>query len=168
MRWPIVCTLVLFGILLPYRLLAQTDVTANTSSAVCTFADDKQMSVRYNPAKVAKDEAPRDKIWAPGNSPMDLFTETALTLNNVEIPTGAYRLYFLPGKETWTMIVSKNVGANTAYEEKDDLVRAPMQSGKLPQAESEVSVYFGHIAPKTCDMRLDVGKMRVWIDFGEK
>ncbi len=169
MRWPTVCTLLFLSLILPTLVLAQqTDSTANSSSAVCTFADEKQMSVRYNPAKVGKDEAPNGKIWVPGNFPMDLFTETALTLNNVDIPTGAYRLYFLPGKETWTMIISRNVSPSTAYDEKDDLVRAPMQSGKLPQAEPAISVYFGHIAPKTCDMRLDVGKIRVWIDFGEK
>jgi hypothetical protein len=169
MRWPTVCTLLLFSLILPPLVLSQqTDSTANSSSAVCTFADEKQMSVRYNPVKVGKDEAPNGKIWVPGNFPMDLFTETTLTLNNTDIPTGAYRLYFLPGKETWTMIVSKNVSPNAAYDEKDDLVRAPMQSGKLPQPEAQVSVYFGHIAPKTCDMRLDVGKIRVWIDFGEK
>lgn len=168
MRWPIVCTLICTSLILPSLALAQSDVNANSNTAVCTFADDKQMSVRYNPAKVAKDEAPNGKIWMPGNSPMDLFTETPLTLNNVDIPTGAYRLYFIPAKDSWTLIVSKNVSANTAYDDKQDLVRAPMQSGKLPQPEAEVSVYFGHIAPKTCDMRVDVGKMRVWLDFGEK
>lgn len=168
MRWPTVCTLIGSAIILSCPIFAQTDVTLNTNTAVCTFADDKQMSVRYNPAKMGKEEPPRDKVWIPGNSPMDLFTETPLILNNVDIPTGAYRLYYIPGKETWTLIVSKNVGSNTAYDEKQDLVRAPMQTGKLPQPETEVSVYFGHIAPKTCDMRVDVGKMRVWLDFAEK
>lgn len=169
MRWPIVCTLILSALLLPGLVLAQADASLNTATAVCTFADEKGMSVRYNPVKVGKNDEPSNgKIWVPGNSPMDLFTETNLTLNNVEIPTGAYRLYFIPGKDSWTLIVSKNVGANVAYDDKQDLVRAPMQSGKLPQPEPEVSVYFGHIAPKTCDMRVDVGKMRVWLDFGER
>jgi len=169
MRWPMVCTLILFVILLVIPAFAQTDATLNTASAVCTFADDKEMSVRYNPVKLGKNDEPANgKVWVPGNTPMDLFTETNLVLNNVEIPTGAYRLYFIPGKETWTMIVSKNVSSNLAYDDKQDLVRAPMQSGKLPQPEPEVSVYFGHIAPKTCDMRVDVGKMRVWLDFSQK
>ena len=168
MQWPAVYTILLSVLIFSRPLLAQTDVNLNTNTAVCTFTDDKQISVRYNPVKMGKEEPRRDTVWTPGNSPMDLFTETTLTLNNVDIPTGAYRLYYIPGKENWTLVVSKNVGANTAYDEKQDLVRAPMQSGKLPQAEPQVSVYFGHIAPKTCDMRVDVGKMRVWIDFGEK
>ena len=169
MRWPMVCTLIFSALLRPLLVIAQSDATLNTATAVCTFADEKEMSVRYNPVKLSKNDEPANgKVWVPGNSPMDLFTETTLTLNNVAIPTGAYRLYFIPAKDAWTMIVSKNVGANTAYDDKQDLVRAPMQSGKLPQAEAEVSVYFGHIAPKTCDMRVDVGKMRVWLDFGEK
>lgn len=169
MRWPTVWTLIFLAIILPSPILAQqTDSSANSSTAVCTFTDDKEISVRYNPAKVGKDDASNGRVWVPGNSPMDLFTETTLTLNNTDIPTGAYRIYFIPGKESWTMIVSKNVSSNLAYDEKQDLVRAPMQAGKLPQPEAEVSVYFGHIAPKTCDMRVDVGKMRVWVDFGEK
>jgi hypothetical protein len=168
MRWPIVCTLVLSALLLPNLIQAQGDATGNSNTAVCTFSDDKEMSVRYNPAKMGKADPANGKLWVPGGSPMDLFTETTLTLNNVDIPTGAYRLYFFPGKDSWTMAVNKNVSANTTYDDKQDLVRAPMQSGKLPQPEPEVSVYFGHIAPKTCDMRVDVGKMRVWLDFGEK
>jgi len=168
MRWPMVCTLVLSALFLPILSLAQDDATGNSNTAVCTFTDEKEISVRYNPAKMGKTDPPGGKIWVPGGFPMDLFTETTLTLNNVDIPTGAYRLYFIPGKDAWTLIVSKNVSANTAYDDKQDLVRAPMQIGKLPQAEPDVSVYFGHIAPKTCDMRVDVGKMRVWMDFGEK
>jgi hypothetical protein len=169
MRWLIVCTLVLSGLILPKPIVAQeSDSSPNSSAAVCTFADEKGMSVRYNPAKVGKEDVPNGKIWVPGNSPMDLFTETTLTLNNTDIPVGAYRLYFIPGKDTWTLIVSKTVSSDIKYDDKQDLVRAPMQTGKLPQPEAQVSVYFGHLAPKTCDMRVDVGKMRVWLDFGEK
>src|SRR6516164_9113542 len=118
MRWPIVCTLVFSSLILPNLVFSQND--ANSNTAVCTFADDKQMSVRYNAAKVGKDEAPNGKVWVPGSSPMDLFTETTLTLNNVDIPTGAYRLYFIPAKDSWIMIVSKNVGANLTYDDKQD------------------------------------------------
>jgi hypothetical protein len=160
----------LVGLLLSTGAVAQDPASQPaTSTAVCTFADQKQMSVRYNQLVVdKKDELPLGKLWTPGDAPMDLFTETPLLLNSKEIPVGAYRVYLIPEKDKWTLIVNKDVTAGSKYDEQQDLVRAPMQTGKLPQAEPRFSIYFGHIAPKQCSMRVDVGKTRAWVDFDEK
>ena len=108
-----------------------------------------------------------DKVWTPSDSPMDLFTQVELTLGDTVIPTAAYSMYLLPGKESWTLIVNKNVTAGSPYDEKQDLLRSPMQGGQLSKAE-KFHVAFAHIAPKQCNMRIYHGKTASWAEFKEK
>jgi len=43
-----------------------------------------------------------------------------------------------------------------------------MQLGELPSPESQFSVYFAHVAPDQCSMRLDLDKARAWVVIQEK
>ncbi len=156
-----------FAVCRPLALAQQGD--SLSEAAVCTFSDDKQMTMRYTPASFdKKNPPPQGKIWSPGGTPMALFTEASLMLNNKEVPTGAYNVYLLPEKNNWTLIVSKNVTAGAAYDEQQDLVRAPMEVEKLPEAQKTLSIYFGHIAPKKCAIRVDFGMVRTSMEFDEK
>lgn len=171
MRCFALCALFLGGLIVSTALAAEEPASKpDPGSAVCTFADDKQVSMRYErPASNSKkDDLPIGKLWAPGDSPMHLFTETPLSVSKTEIPVGAYSVYFIPGKNDWTMIVSKNVTEGSKYDQQQDLVRAPMETGKLPQAEPQLTVYFARIGPKRCNMRVDYGKTRAWVDFNQK
>lgn len=171
MRCFALCALFLGGLIVSTALAAEEPASKpDPGSAVCTFADDKQVSMRYErPASNSKkDDLPIGKLWAPGDSPMHLFTETPLSVSNKEIAVGAYSVYFIPGKNDWTMIVSKNVTEGSKYDQQQDLVRAPMETGKLPQAEPQLTVYFARIGPKRCNMRVDYGKTRAWVDFNQK
>lgn len=137
----------------------------------CTFDDGNEMSLRYSNAAPAgkKRDLPNGKVWAPGDVPILLFTQTVVKAGNIELPVGAYSLYVIPDKNSWTLIVNKNVTAGAAYDEKQDLVRIPMQVGALPNAVPEPEVSFGHIAPKVCSLRVDYGKVGAWADaFVEK
>jgi len=140
-----------------------------SQAAVCTFTDDKQMTIRYTATNFDKKNPPQfGKIWTPGGTPMALFTEAALVVNSKEIPTGAYNVFLIPDKNNWTLIVSKNVTAGAAYDEQQDLVRARMEVEKLPELQKTLSIYFGHVAPKKCAIRLDFGMVRASMDFDEK
>ena len=99
---------------------------------------------------------------------MVLFTQTALTLGNSQIPEGAYSLYVIPEKENWTLVVNKNVAAGSKYDEKQDLVRAPMQSGEIDNPLKQPKVVFAHVAPKQCNMRLYYEKTGAWVEFKER
>jgi Protein of unknown function (DUF2911) len=163
--------LILFTVL-TFATVAVGQSTAagpGTEAAVCTFEDGKQLSVRYVPAPASKKQTlPLGKVWLPGGSPLTWFGETAVTAGNSAIPLGAYNVYIIPGKSEWTLVVSKNVAHPASYDEKQDLVRAPMQIGELSDAAPQLSVYFGHLSASECDMRLDYGKTRAWIVFKEK
>jgi hypothetical protein len=157
--------LILFSLLLSGVVFAQD--TSNTQSAFssCTFQDGNQLTVRYsNVAPDKKRDLPLGKVWSPGDVPMLLFTESPLTVGNVAVPVGAYSMYVIPDKTKWTLIVSKNVTAGSAYDEKQDLVRVPMETGKLSLAAEQPQVSFGHIAPKVCSLRVDYAKTGAWAD----
>jgi hypothetical protein len=137
-------------------------------SAVCTFDDGRQMSVRYTPAGTGRNEISFGKVWMPGGSALTLFTETDVTLNGKTLPVGAYTVYLIPGKKTWTAVVSRNTAVTAKYDEKDDLARASMETGELGQAEPTLKVFFGHTGPKTCEFNVDYGKTRAWVEFKER
>ena len=99
---------------------------------------------------------------------MWLFTQAELSLDTSEIPIGAYSIYIIPEKEDWILIVNKNVSAQSKYNEHEDLARAKMSLGQLSEPQKEVSVSFGHIAPKQCNMRIYYGKSGAWAEFKEK
>ena len=111
---------------------AQADQDANdpTRTASCDFADDKEISVEYNGSVMSdKDQPHNGKVWLPAGSPMTLFTQVPLILNHQELAVGAYTMYVIPNKKDWTLIVSRNVTNPKTYDEKQDLVRAPMEIG---------------------------------------
>ena len=140
-----------------------------SGDAFCAFDDGKQISARYSEAAAGRNDAPPlGKIWVPGGSAMTLFTETEVTLNSKALPTGAYTMYVLPAKKSWTLIVSKNVKVGAKYDEKQDLARGPMETGTLSDPAEQLKVFFGHIGPKQCELNLDYGKTRAWVEFKEK
>jgi hypothetical protein len=146
----------------------QTEKDHPSDATICTFEDGKQISARYNAVLVARSEgATTGKVWMPGGSAITLFTDTELAVGKTRIPTGAYTVYLIPGKKNWILIVSRNVVVQGRYDEKQDLVRAAMETGTLSEAEERLRVSFGHIGPKQCEMNVDYGKTRTWIEFKE-
>lgn len=148
-------------------VLAQ-QTSGNTATTSCTFQDGNQLTLRYSkqPGK-SKARLPEGTLWSPGGKPMFLFTQVEVIIGNVEIPIGAFSVYVIPQHDKWTLVVNKNVTEGSAYEEHEDLVRAPMQSGEVSDPQP-FSLSFGHIAPKQCSLRIYYGKMGTWVDFKEK
>lgn len=139
------------------------------STALCTFGDETELSVRYIPASTKDNpRAQTGKIWAPGGSPLVLFTQSELSVNNVTLPVGAYSLYLIPGKDAWTLVVNKNVSQGSAYDEKDDLVRARMEGAKLGTPAERLNISFGRMAPKQCEMRVYFDQTGTWTTLLEK
>jgi hypothetical protein len=99
---------------------------------------------------------------------MVLFAQTALTLGGSPIPTGAYNVFAIPGRNNWTLVVNKNVTAGSKYDEKDNIAKAQMDLGSLGEAEKDVRVSFAHSGPKQCSMRIDYGKTGAFVDFKEQ
>lgn len=145
-----------------------------SSTATCNFDEDKQLAVEYqkitvNPKKFAFGrDLPYNKVWTPGKKPMTLFTNTPVDIGGNKIPVGAYTMFVLPAQKQWTLIISKSTDMTGAYDEQKDLARIPMGSGELTSPESQFSVYFAHVSPKECSMRLSLANLGTWVIFAEK
>jgi|SRR5664279_1861840 len=151
--------------------LAQDDPLA--ASATCNFDEDKQLVVQYqhipiNLKKPLSTQVPMGKVWAPGGKPMSLFTNGPIQLGSRSLPVGAYTMFVIPNSKQWTLIVSKSTDMSGAYDEKNDLVRFPMESGELPSPEGVFSVGFGHVAPDQCSLRIDLEKTGHFAIFQKK
>jgi hypothetical protein len=141
--------------------------SANTSTTSCTFQDGMQLSVRYNNQATKNKRLPEGKIWSPGDKPMFLFTQVGLTVANSQIPAGAYSMYLIPKRGDWTLVLNKDVTDDSKYDEHKDLLRVPMEVGQLSEPQ-QFSLFFGHVAPKQCNIRVYSGKIGTWAEFKEK
>ena len=142
------------------------ETTADTG---CTFQDGKQISVRYNQASLTgKNELSSGKVWAPDNQPIVLFTQAELSAGGSDVPMGAYSVYIRGGKESWTLIVNKNVNAGSHYEAKQDLAHINMPLAELSQPQNQLNLAFGLLGPKQCNLRVYYGSYGTWAEFDEK
>src|SRR5438552_14869793 len=98
MRKLAICILLIGELCSIGALTAQKQSSASDSDTVsCNFADDKQITVRYNSVPFSKKERLREnKVWMPGGSAIILFTGADLKFGGKNIPTGAYTMYLIP------------------------------------------------------------------------
>jgi hypothetical protein len=138
-----------------------------TSTASCYLEDGHEVQVRYVPVPAKGEKIANGKPWTPGGTPMTLFTETPLALGGSLIPIGAYTLYPFPGRDKWTLTVNKNVTAGAAYDEKQDIARASMDTAQVSQPPDALDVAFAHVGQR-CTLRIYFGKNASFVDFTEK
>ncbi len=169
-RWLILAVLTLFVVV---QGVAQNS-SSTAADTTCNFNADKQLAVAYQRIEIehgkkSNDSVSYGKVWAPGGKPLTLFTNTPVVVGGKNIPDGAYTLFLIPEEDkSWTLIVSKSTDTTGKYDETRDLVRIPMDFGKLQQAEPEFTAYFAHVAPNQCNLRLDLGKARAWTVFQQE
>jgi hypothetical protein len=141
--------------------------SASSSTTSCNLDDGRQVRINYNPVSAKSDKASNGKPWAPGGAPMILFTEAQLSFGGSTIPIGAYTVYPIPAKDKWTLVVNKNVTAGAAYDEKQDLARAAMETDQVSQAADALEVAFAHVGSR-CTLRIYFGKTASFADFTAK
>ena len=95
---------------------------------------------------------------------MTLFTEAPLTFGGSTIPIGAYTVYPIPAKEKWTLAVNKNVTPGSAYDEKQDIARAAIETDQVSTASNDLEVAFSHVGDK-CTLRIYFGKSASFAPF---
>jgi len=147
------------------RLAAQAGGSQSTTT--CNLDDGRQVYVRYTPTTSKAEKIVNGKPFTPGGVPMTLFTEAQLTLGSSSIPLGAYSLYPIPAKDHWTLALNKNVTPGAAYDEKQDLARAPMETVQVVDATDTLEVAFAHVGTR-CTLRIYIGKTASFADFTAK
>jgi hypothetical protein len=140
--------------------LAQQEPTNTTS---CYLDDGSQVYIRYNSATTKTEKVSNGKPFLPGGVAMTLFTEAPLTFYGTAIPLGAYTVYPIPEKGKWTLAVNKNVTPGAAYDEKQDVARAQVETDQVPEQQG-LEVAFSHVGSK-CTLRIVFGKTATFSEF---
>jgi Protein of unknown function (DUF2911) len=169
MRALAVCIIVISQSFFTTASAQQADPPDPTATATCDFDDGKEITAKYDSSVMGTKDQPRNsKIWLPAGSPITLFTQVPLILNHAEIPVGAYSVYVIPDRREWTLIVSKNVASPKTYDDRQDLVRAPMELGGVNSPPKQLHLSFAHSGPKQCSIRLYYETTGAFVDFTEK
>jgi len=156
---------VLISFLLSPWLAAQS--SGGTSSTTCALEDGRELRLDYHPVPTNKEKIQNGKPWMPGGVPMTLFTSAPLSLGSSQIPIGAYTVYPIPARGNWTIVVNKNVTAGAAYDEKQDIARALMETAQVEQPSDALEVAFAHVGAR-CTLRIYIGKSASFVDFNAK
>ena len=98
---------------------------------------------------------------------MTLFTEAQLALGTAMIPIGAYTIYPIPARGNWSLAVNRNVTAGAAYDEKQDIARATIETVQVEQASDALEVAFAHVGAR-CTLRIYIGKTASFAEFNAK
>lgn len=166
MTAPIVWRAVLISLFFAPWLTAQSG-NSQTSTTTCNLDDGRQVYVRYISISAKGEKISNGKPLIPGGVPMTLFTEAPLTLGSSAIPLGAYTLYPIPARGNWTMAVNKNVSPGAAYDDKQDIAKAPMETAQVDQPSDVLEVAVAHVGTR-CTLRVYIGKTASFVDFTAK
>lgn len=140
---------------------------AEPATAACNLDDGRQVAIRYNPVTSKTERIVNGKPFTPGGAPMTLFTDVPLAFGGNTIPMGAYSLYPIPARDKWTMAVNKNVTAGASYDEKQNIVHAPIETDQVPEPSESLEVAFSHVGQK-CTLRIYFGKVATFAEFVAK
>jgi hypothetical protein len=153
--------------LLALAAICAAQQSDTSSTATCNLDDGRQVYIRYSAVSTKNDKAANGKPWTPGGAPMTLFTEAQLNFAGSTIPAGAYSVYPIPGKDKWTLAINKNVAPHSAYDEKQDVARAAIETDQVPQPSDSLEVAFAHTGDK-CTLRIYYGKAACFAPFTAK
>ena len=145
-------------------LRAQQDKSKRPSppaTAQCEVGGGKTVTIDYSsPRKkgrnVFPDVVPYGKVWRTGaNEATTLITTGDVMVGTTRVPAGNYTLFTLPGKDKWTLIISKKTGEwGTDYPgEKEDLARVEMKAGTASAPVENFTISFEK-AGNGCNLKL--------------
>ena len=108
---------------------------------------------------------PFDKPWRTGaNQPTKIKTSAAVKFGDKEVPAGEYVLYSIPSKDQWTLVLSKNLKAQTPADHKpeDEVARATAKSELALAAPAETfTIGFEDLRADSAIFFLEWDKTRV-------
>lgn len=114
--------------------------------------------------KIFGELVPFGQVWRTGaNGATILNFSTEVSISGTKVPAGSYALYSIPGKSSWTMILSKNTklwGA-IGYEAKDDLLRFEASPAKTSRMYDSFEISFNKLTDNSADLSIKWEQTRV-------
>ena len=161
----IVCSSVVLALAVASSALrAQEDRSKRPSppaTAKCELAGGKSITIDYSsPRKKGRNVFPDvvkyGEIWRTGANEATTFVTTAdVMVGSAHVPAGSYTLFTVPGKDKWTLVISKKTGEwGTDYPgEKEDLARVEMKAGTASAPVENFTISFEK-AGSGCNLKL--------------
>ncbi|HET9825587.1 MAG TPA: DUF2911 domain-containing protein [Chitinophagaceae bacterium] len=107
--------------------------------------------------KVFGDLVPYGKVWRTGaNNATTITFADDVTIGTTKIPAGKYGLLTIPGKDSWTIIVSKQTDVTNPadYKQESDVARASVKPMTLRDKIETFTIQFANVKPSTCDLQM--------------
>jgi hypothetical protein len=107
--------------------------------------------------KVFGDLVPFGKVWRTGaNSATTLNFSDSVTIGGTKMAPGKYGLLSIPGKDEWTMIITKqtDVTSPAAYKPESDVVRVKVKPVMLSQPVENFTMQFANVKPSSTDLQV--------------
>ena len=117
-----------------------------------------------NDRKIFGGLVPFDKPWRTGaNQPTKIKTSAPVKLADKEVPAGEYVLYTIPGANEWTLVLSKNLKAQTLADHKpeDEAARVTAKHVTLAAATETFTIGFEDLRANSATFYLEWDKTRV-------
>lgn len=102
-------------------------------------------SPRAKGRKIYGGLVPFDQVWRTGaNEATTFVTNADLVVGGTTVPAGSYTLFTVPGKDKWSLVLSKKTGEwGTEYPgASNDLARIDMKVSALPAAVENFTIAF--------------------------
>jgi len=99
---------------------------------------------------------PYDSVWRTGaNSATKIYFGEDVELEGNKVPMGKYALYTIPGKQSWTIVLSKDTTLWGAfgYNNKSDFLRFKVKPTSIPMEETFL-IDIANIKANSCDIEL--------------
>ncbi len=105
--------------------------------------------------KIFGDLVPYGKVWRTGaNDATTLSFGEEVMIGGTKIPPGKYGLLTIPGKDNWTLIISKqtDVTSPNDYKQESDIVRVTAKPTSMDETVETFTMQFANLKPGTCDL----------------
>ncbi|MFN2437931.1 MAG: DUF2911 domain-containing protein [Chitinophagaceae bacterium] len=107
--------------------------------------------------KIYGDLVPFGNVWRTGanNATTIAFTDEVM-IGGKKIPAGKYGLLTIPGKDNWTVIVTKqtDVTSPVDYKQESDVVRVNIKPTSLPNSFETFSMQFHNVKPTSTELTI--------------
>lgn len=107
--------------------------------------------------KIMGELVPYGKIWRTGaNQATTLTFGDDVTIGDKKIPAGKYGLVSIPDKDSWTLIITKqlDITSPAAYKPENDVVKVTAKTMQVPDKVETFTMQFENVKGSSCDLKL--------------
>ena len=107
--------------------------------------------------KVFGDLVPYSKVWRTGaNNATTISFGDDVNIGTAKVPAGKYGLLTIPGKDNWTIIITKQLEVTNPadYKQESDVARLDVKPMLMRDKIETFTMQFANVKSSTCDLEM--------------